>query len=58
MCKAGDDYANRAAAFRRLADDLKDERERSTLLAIADQYEAVAARLRDDDRDEDDFRRG
>ena len=49
MEKAGDDYATRAAAFRRLADELKCEKERSALLAIADQYDAVAARLRDDE---------
>jgi hypothetical protein len=52
MGKAGDDYATRAAAFRRLADELRCEKERSALLAIADQYEAVAARLRGDEGDE------
>ncbi|HEX8573287.1 MAG TPA: hypothetical protein VF759_11110 [Allosphingosinicella sp.] len=49
MGTPADDYASRAATFRRLALELKNERERSALLAIADQYEAVAARLKDDE---------
>ena len=51
MCRSGDDYASRAATFRRLAEELKCEKERSALLAIADQYDAVAARLREDEGD-------
>ena len=39
------DYARRAADFRRLADEIGNEKERAALLAIAEQYEAVAAQL-------------
>jgi hypothetical protein len=53
MDNAGDDYSNRAAAFRRLAEGLENKRERSALLAIADQYEAVAARLNEDEPEAD-----
>ena len=52
MSQAADDYATRAAAFRRLAAELRNAKERAALLAIADQYEAVAARLRDDEGEE------
>lgn len=58
MDRAGDDYASRAATFRRLADELKCEKERSALLAIADQYDAVAARLRGDDEGGDETETG
>ena len=43
------DYAARAATFRRLADELKNAKERAALLAVADQYDAVAARLARDE---------
>jgi 2-keto-3-deoxy-L-rhamnonate aldolase RhmA len=46
MTDPAQDYATRAATFRRLADELKNANERAALLAIAEQYEAVAARLR------------
>lgn len=46
------DYAARAATFRRLAGELKNEKDREALLAIAEQYEAVATRLNEDDGEE------
>lgn len=52
MTRAADDYATRAAAFRRLAEELKNLDERAALLAIADQYEAVAAKLEADEAGE------
>ena len=52
MSQAADDYATRAAAFRRLAAELRNEQERAALLAIADQYDAVAARLAGDEGDD------
>jgi hypothetical protein len=39
------EYASRAATFRRLAAELKGESDRAALLAIAEDYEAQAARL-------------
>jgi hypothetical protein len=47
MIDMADDYAARAATFRRLAGELKNEKERTALLAIAEQYEAVGARLKE-----------
>jgi len=44
-----DDYAARAAAFRRLAGEPGNEKQRAALLAIAEQYEAVATRLDEDE---------
>lgn len=49
MTDLADDYAARAESFRRLADAQKNEAEKAGLLAIAEQYDAVAARLRDPD---------
>lgn len=46
MADLGDEYAARAATFRRLAEDLKGEEDRAALLAIAEGYEAEAARLK------------
>jgi hypothetical protein len=43
------EYTARAAIFRRLADGLKNEEDRSALLAIAEEYEAEAARLKSAD---------
>jgi hypothetical protein len=40
------EYAARAATFRRLAEELKREEDRVALLAIAEEYEAEAERLR------------
>ena len=54
MSKAADDYSSRAATFRRLAAELRDDREQAALLAIADQYDAVAARLASDEGEEDE----
>jgi hypothetical protein len=39
------EYTARAAIFRRLAKGLKSEEDRAALLAIAEEYEAEAARL-------------
>ena len=50
MIDLAEDYAARAESFRRLADAQKNETEKAGLLAIAEQYEAVAARLRDTPR--------
>lgn len=40
------EYEARAATFRRLAGELRSDEGRSALLAIAAEYEAEAARLR------------
>lgn len=45
MADMGEEYAARAAIFRRLAAELKSEEDRAALLAIAEDYEAQAARL-------------
>jgi hypothetical protein len=45
MADLADEYAARAATFRRLAKELKREEDRTALLAIAEEYEAEAARL-------------
>jgi hypothetical protein len=39
------EYEARAAIFRRLADEMKSAEDRAALLAIAEEYEAEAARL-------------
>jgi hypothetical protein len=44
MADLGREYAARAATFRRLAEELKSEEDRAALLAIAEDYEAEAAR--------------
>jgi hypothetical protein len=44
MADLGEEYANRAATFRRLAGALKNEADRAALLAIAEDYEAESAR--------------
>jgi hypothetical protein len=54
MSKAADDYSSRAATFRRLAAELRDDREQAALLAIADQYDAVAARLASDEGEDEE----
>jgi hypothetical protein len=54
MTDPADDYSSRAAAFRRLADELDNSKQRSALLAIAEQYEAVGAKLREADREADE----
>lgn len=46
MTHLGNEYAARAATFRRLAEALKSETDRAALLAIAEEYEAEAARLK------------
>ena len=45
MGDLAEEYAARAATFRRLALELRKEEDRAALLAIAEQYEAEAARL-------------
>ncbi len=44
MADLGEEYANRAATFRRLAEDLKNAADRAALLAIAEDYEAESER--------------
>jgi len=46
MAKLAEEYEARAAIFRRLAGELKNEDDRAALLAIAEDYEAEAARLK------------
>lgn len=46
MTDLAQEYAARAATFRRLAAELRNEEDRSALLAIASDYEAESARLR------------
>jgi len=46
MTDLGREYEARAATFRRLAEELKNAEDRAALLAIAEEYEAEAARLR------------
>jgi hypothetical protein len=46
MTDLGQEYGARAAVFRRLAGELKSAQDRSALLAIAEEYEAEAARLK------------
>ena len=46
MSDLGNEYAARAATFRRLAGELKREEDRAALLAIAEEYEAEAERLK------------
>lgn len=46
MAELADEYAARAATFRRIAADLRREKDRAALLAIAEEYEAEARRLR------------
>lgn len=45
------EYAARATTFRRLAEGLSGEEDRAALLAIAQEYEAEAARLKAEDSD-------
>ena len=44
MADLGDEYEARAAVFRRLAGELKNAKDQAALLAIAEDYEAEAAR--------------
>lgn len=44
MVDLGERYSERAAIFRRLAGELKNEEDRAALLAIAEEYEAQSAR--------------
>lgn len=46
MADLAQEYETRAATFRRLAGELKCEADRAALLAIAEEYEAEAARLK------------
>lgn len=46
MADLSEEYAGRAAIFRRLAAGMRSEPDRAALLAIAEQYEAEAAGLR------------
>jgi len=46
MTDLKDEYAKRAAIFRRLADGLKSEEDRAALLAIAEEYETESGRLK------------
>jgi hypothetical protein len=46
MADLGQQYAARAAAFRRVAAELRSPADRSALLAIAEEYEAEAERLK------------
>jgi hypothetical protein len=46
MADLRDEYAKRAAIFRRLADGLKSEEDRAALIAIAEEYEAESGRLK------------
>lgn len=50
MTDLAQEYAARAATFRRLAGELKREEDRAALLAIAAEYEAEAKRLGKGDR--------
>lgn len=50
MADLGEEYAARAAIFRRLAEALKSEEDRTALLAIAEDYEAEAVRRAKDPR--------
>lgn len=45
MADMGEEYAARAAVFRRLAGELRNAADRAALLAIAEDYEARAASL-------------
>jgi acyl-CoA reductase-like NAD-dependent aldehyde dehydrogenase len=46
MADLGEEYAARAAVFRRLAAELRSEADRLALLAVAEEYEAEAERLK------------
>jgi hypothetical protein len=46
MSGLAEEYASRAATFRRLAGELRSVEDRAALLAIAENYEAEAERLR------------
>lgn len=46
MTDLAEEYAARAATFRRLAEALKSEEDRAALLAIAQDYEKEAAQLK------------
>jgi hypothetical protein len=46
MADLAEEYAGRAATFRRLAKALKSEEDRAALLAIALDYEAASTRAR------------
>ncbi|MEA3011051.1 MAG: hypothetical protein QOJ91_2743 [Sphingomonadales bacterium] len=46
MADLGEEYGARAAVFRRLAGELKNAKDQAALLAIAEEYEAEAARLK------------
>jgi hypothetical protein len=45
MTDLAEEYLARAATFRRVAEELKNEADRSALIAIAEEYEAEAERL-------------
>jgi hypothetical protein len=46
MTDLAKEYEERAATFRRLADELRNAVDRAALLAIAEEYEAEAERLK------------
>lgn len=46
MADPDDEFAARAAIFRRLAGELRSESDRAALLAVAEDYEAESARRR------------
>jgi acyl-CoA reductase-like NAD-dependent aldehyde dehydrogenase len=46
MKDIGEEFAARAAVFRRLAAELRSEEDRLALLAVAEEYEAESERLK------------
>jgi hypothetical protein len=46
MSDLAEEYAARAATFRRVAQELRTDEDRAALIAIAEEYEAEAERLR------------
>lgn len=46
MTRLAEEYAARAAIFRRHAEALRSDADRAALLAIAEDYEVAAARLK------------
>jgi acyl-CoA reductase-like NAD-dependent aldehyde dehydrogenase len=46
MTDLGEEFAARAAVFRRLAAELRSEEDRLALLAVAEEYEAESQRLK------------
>ena len=46
MTDLAEEYASRAATFRRVAEELRTDEDRAALIAIAEEYEEEAARIR------------